>query len=96
MIRRLGAFLGNGLFQIGAGIEGGFDHAREGMQAFEAVRTFGIAKFGLAQRSRMAKIFELIFPQEVTLLPSPALWLVFRSPLTHTQRQGGRHNLRGR
>src|SRR5437867_2600719 len=39
--------------------------------------------------SRMAKIFELIFPQEVTLLPSPALWLVFRSPLTHTQRQKG-------
>ena len=40
-------------------------------------------------RTRMAKIFELIFPQEVTLLPSPALWLVFRSPLTHTQRQKG-------
>ena len=39
MIRRLGAFLGNGLFQIGAGIELFFDHPREGMQAFEAVRT---------------------------------------------------------
>ena len=50
MIRRLGAFLGNGLFQIGAGIELFFDHLREGMQAFEAVRTVWIAEFGLAQR----------------------------------------------
>jgi hypothetical protein len=36
---------------------------------------------------RMVKIFELAFPREVTLLPSPVLWLVFRSTLTHTQRQ---------
>jgi hypothetical protein len=50
IIRRLGAFLGNGLFQIGAGIEGVFDHLREGMQAFEAVRTVWIAEFGLAER----------------------------------------------
>ena len=40
-----------GFVQIGAGIEGVFDHLCEGMQAFEAVRTFGIAEFGLAQRS---------------------------------------------
>ena len=51
MPRRIGAFLCNGFVQIGAGIEGVFDHLREGMQAFEAVRTFGIAEFGLAQRS---------------------------------------------
>ena len=44
---------------------------------------------------RMAKIFELIFPQEVTLLPSPALRLVFRFPLTHTQHDDGRQSLRG-
>ena len=50
MPRSLGAFLGNGLFQIGAGIEGVFDHPREGMQAFEAVCTFGIAEFGGAER----------------------------------------------
>ena len=37
MIRRLGTFLGNGLFQIGAGIELFFDHPREGMQAFEGL-----------------------------------------------------------
>jgi len=37
--------------------------------------------------SRIVKIFELAFPLEVTLLPSPALRLVFRSTLTHTQRQ---------
>ena len=50
MIRRLGAFLGNGLFQIGAGIELFFDHPREGMQALEAVCTLGIAEFGGAER----------------------------------------------
>src|SRR3989441_13305372 len=33
----------------------------------------------------MVKIFELAFPREVTFLPSPVLWLVFRFPLTHTQ-----------
>src|SRR3989475_10763411 len=43
----------------------------------------------------MAKIFELIFPQEVTLLLSPALQLVFRFPLTHTQHDDGRQSLRG-
>src|SRR6266478_1486280 len=43
----------------------------------------------------MAKIFELIFPQEVTLLPSPALRLVFRFPLPHTQHYDGRQSLRG-
>src|SRR5438128_12306075 len=43
----------------------------------------------------MAKIFELIFPQEVTLLPSPALRLVFRFPLAHTQHDDGRQSLRG-
>jgi hypothetical protein len=51
MTRRIGAFLFNGFVQIGAGIEGVFDHPRECMQAFEAVRTFGIAEFGLAERS---------------------------------------------
>src|SRR2546422_2846083 len=50
MPRRIGAFLCNGFVQIGAWIEGVFDHLREGMQAFEAVRTFGIAEFGLAER----------------------------------------------
>ena len=50
MTRRVGAFLCNGLFQIGAGSECVFDHPREGMQAFEAVRTFGIAEFGCAER----------------------------------------------
>src|SRR5467141_3577706 len=43
----------------------------------------------------MVKILELAFPQDVTLLPSPALQLVFRSTLTHTQRQEGRQRLRG-
>ena len=33
---------------------------------------------------RMAKLFELSFPQEVTPLPLPALRLVFHFPLTHT------------
>src|SRR5438132_10012588 len=42
----------------------------------------------------MVKIFELAFPQEVTPLPSSALRLVFRSTLTHTQRQEGRQSLR--
>ena len=37
-------------------------------------------------KSRMVKIFELAFPLEGTPLPSPALRLVFRSTLTHTQR----------
>jgi hypothetical protein len=50
MIRRLGAFLGNGFVQIGAGSEGVFDHPREGMQAFETVHTFGLAEFGCAER----------------------------------------------
>src|SRR3989454_2194910 len=43
----------------------------------------------------MVKIFGLAFPQEVTPLPSPALRLVFRSPLPHTQRQERRQRLRG-
>src|SRR5215510_5702040 len=50
MTRRISAFLGNGFVQIGAWIEGVFDHPREGMQTFEAVRTFGIAEFGCAER----------------------------------------------
>jgi hypothetical protein len=41
----------------------------------------------------MAKIFELIFPQEVTPLPSPALRLAFRFPLTHSQHYDGRQSL---
>jgi hypothetical protein len=36
--------------------------------------------------SRIAKIFELTFLRELTPLPSPALRLVFCTPLTHTQR----------
>src|ERR687888_1603857 len=43
----------------------------------------------------MAKIFELIFPQEVTSLSSPALRLVFGFSLTHTQHDDGRQILRG-
>src|SRR5205823_13616031 len=43
----------------------------------------------------MVKIFELAFPREVAPLPLSALRLVFRSPLTHTQRQKGRQSLRG-
>src|SRR2546422_9880387 len=43
----------------------------------------------------MVKIFEFAFPQEVTPLPLSALRLVFRSTLTHTQRQEGRQSLRG-
>src|SRR5215813_1126774 len=46
-------------------------------------------------RARMAKIFELIFPQEVTSLSSPALRLVFRFSLTHTQHDDGQQILRG-
>src|SRR2546425_5024813 len=42
----------------------------------------------------MVKIFELAFPREVTFLPSPVLWFVFRFPLAHTQRQEGRQRLR--
>ena len=42
--------------------------------------------FGITRYYRMVKIFQLAFPQEVTLLPSPALQLVFRSTLNHTQR----------
>src|ERR687888_585884 len=42
----------------------------------------------------MAKIFELIFPQEVTSLSSPALRLVFGFSLTHTQHDDGRQILR--
>jgi putative transposase len=41
----------------------------------------------------MAKIFELIFPQEVTPLPSPVLRLAFRFPLTHSQHYDGRQSL---
>src|SRR5882724_9894871 len=44
----------------------------------------------------MVKIFELAFPLEGTPLPSPALQLVFRSTLTHTQRPYGRQRLRGK
>src|SRR4030095_9625121 len=43
----------------------------------------------------MAKIFELIFLRKVTPLPLPALRLVFRFPLTHTQHDDGRQSLRG-
>src|SRR6266508_2846324 len=43
---------------------------------------------------RLVKIFELAFPREVTFLPSPVLCLVFRFPLTHTQRQEGRQRMR--
>jgi transposase InsO family protein len=43
----------------------------------------------------MAKIFELIFPQEVTPLSSPALRLVFRFLLIDTQHDYGRQILRG-
>src|SRR4030095_13513797 len=43
----------------------------------------------------MAKIFELIFLRKVTPLPLPALRLVFRFPLTHTQPDDGRQSLRG-
>src|SRR2546425_12284564 len=43
----------------------------------------------------MAKIFELAFPREVIPLLLPVLRLVFRSTLTHTQRQEGRQRLRG-
>src|SRR5882724_5857596 len=42
----------------------------------------------------MVKIFELAFPLEGTPLPSPALQLVFRSTLTHTQPPYGRQRLR--
>jgi hypothetical protein len=45
--------------------------------------------------SRIVKIFELAFPLKVTLLPSLALWLVFRPTITHTQRPYGRQRLRG-
>src|SRR3989441_8845273 len=45
--------------------------------------------------SRMVKIYEHAFPQEVTILPAPTLRLVFRSALTHTQRQEGWQSLRG-
>jgi hypothetical protein len=45
--------------------------------------------------ARMVKIFELAFPREVTSLPLSVLRLVFRSILTHTQRQEGRQRLRG-
>jgi transposase InsO family protein len=43
----------------------------------------------------MVKIFEIVFPQEVTLLPSPALRLVFRPTITHTQRHYRQQKLRG-
>src|SRR5438132_6370057 len=43
----------------------------------------------------MVKIFQLVFPQEVTPLPSPAVRLVFRATFTHTQRYYGRQSLRG-
>ena len=49
----------------------------------------------LERHSRMAKIFELIFPQEVTPLSSPALRLVFRFLLIDTQHDYGRQILRG-
>src|SRR2546429_3134634 len=43
----------------------------------------------------MVKLFELVFPQEVPPLPSPAVRLVFRATFTHTQRYYGRQSLRG-
>jgi hypothetical protein len=52
-------------------------------------------RFSKTIARRMVKIFELAFPPEVTLPPSPALQLVFCSPLTHTQPYYGRQSLRG-
>ena len=46
--------------------------------------------------ARIVKIFELAFLREHTPLPSPALRLVFCTPLTHTQRHYGRYRLWGR
>ena len=43
----------------------------------------------------MVKIFELAFPLKVKPLASPVPRLVFRFPLTHTQRQEGWQSLRG-
>src|SRR5712692_10140936 len=43
----------------------------------------------------LVKIFELAFPLKVTLLPSPALRLVFRPTITHTLCQYGWQRLRG-
>src|SRR5881628_2723388 len=54
-----------------------------------------VLELSLRPQSRMAKIFELIFPQEVTPLSSPALRLVFRFPLIHTQHDNRRQSLRG-
>src|SRR5215510_13384360 len=48
-----------------------------------------------AHVSRTVKIFELAFPRKVTPRPSPALWLVFCSTLTHTPCQYRRPRLRG-
>src|SRR5262245_56609278 len=45
--------------------------------------------------ARIVKIFERAFLLELTPRPPLALWLVFRSTLTHTQRQEGWHWLRG-
>src|SRR5262249_36863581 len=45
--------------------------------------------------SRTVKIFELASLFEITLLPVPALRLVFRPIILHTQRQEGRQTLRG-
>ena len=44
--------------------------------------------------SRIVKIFELVFRLAVTPLPSPVLWLVFSSTLTHTQRPQGQQRRR--
>ena len=55
---------------------------------YDQLKAQGLADREIARRwGRMVKIFELAFPLEVTSLPSPALRLVFRSTLTHTQRQ---------
>ena len=43
----------------------------------------------------MVKMSELAFPREVTFLPWPVLWLVFRFPLPHTSPQEGRQRLSG-
>ena len=47
MPRRIGTFLCNGLFQIGAGLECVFDHPRKCMQAFEATASTAPKRFRL-------------------------------------------------
>ena len=56
-------------------------HLQRGIQPMEP------QAHGRRRQPRIVKIFELAFLLEVTPLPSPALRLVFRPTLTHTQRQ---------